>query len=215
MIKLSPSSLNNFIACPKCFWLSHNKGIRPPDSIVASITNGLDRVIKEYMNRYRPKGIIPPFLEGKVPGRLIEYLPAMTSCKIDDNIFNGRLDECLVLEDGLHAPLDHKSKGFEPRDNNVHETHQFQMDCYTLLLRENGHNVSNTGYLVYYYPSFGELHNGIPFKVHAVRVRTDPEKALKVFREAVKCLQNEEPAPGRECGLCEYVRERNSADLNR
>ena len=174
-----------------------------------TIMNGLDRVIKEYMDRYRPHGKIPPFLVDKVPGRLIEFLPKTLKADIDGNIFNGKLDECLVLTNGDHAPLDHKTKGFAPKeDHQVHEAYQLQMDSYTLLLQMNGHKTNGTGYIVYYYPDFGELHDGIPFKVHVVKLKTSPERALKVFKAAVKCLDGNEPKPEKECGLCGYVRER-------
>ncbi len=209
MIKLSPSALNFFLGCPTCFWLSYNKRIEPPSGPMPSITNGLDRVIKEYMNRYRSREI-PPLLQGRVPGRLIGFLPVTLSANIEGNAFNGRLDECVVLENGLHAPLDHKTKGFAPRNNDVHEAYQLQMDSYTLLLEKNGHPVSKTGYIVYYYPDFGELHKGVPFRVHVSEIKTDPEKALKVFRDAVKCLEGNEPEPNKDCGMCEYVKERST-----
>ncbi len=208
-IKLSPSSLNFFLDCPLCFWLAKNKGIEPPGGPMPTITNGIDRVIKEYMNHYRPHGRIPPFLVGKVPGRLIEFMPSALKAEIGGNILNGRLDECLVLDNGEHAALDHKTKGFAPKeDHQVHEAYQLQMDCYTLLLEKNSHKTGGTGYIVYYYPDFGELHNGIPFKVSAHKLKTDTDRALKVFRDAVKCLQGDEPMSSEDCGLCEYVRER-------
>lgn len=174
-----------------------------------TITNGIDRVVKEYMNRYRPHGKIPPFLEGKVPGKLIEFLPKSLKAEIDGSILTGRLDECLVLNNGQHSPLDHKTKGFAPKeDHEVHKAYQLQMDVYTLLLQKNDHPVNDEGYIVYYYPDFGELHHGIPFKVHVVKLKTSPKKALKVFKDAIKCLEGEQPMAGKECGMCEYVRER-------
>jgi CRISPR/Cas system-associated exonuclease Cas4 (RecB family) len=208
-IKLSPSTLNFFLDCPLCFWLSFVKKIEPPSMPPPTITTGLDIVIKEYMDRYRPKGIIPPFLEGKVPGKLIEYLPKTLKCEIDGNVLSGRLDECIVLVDGTHAPLDHKSRGFELKeDHEIHEAHKFQMDCYTLLLKKNGHPVNNTGYIAYYYPTFGELHKGIPFQVHVYKLKTNPNHTLKVFKAAIKCLEGAEPKPAKDCEMCEYVRER-------
>ncbi len=209
MFRLSPSTLNFFTDCPLCFWLSFNKGISPPGGPMPTIMNGIDRVIKEYMDRYRPKGTIPPFLEGKVPGKLIEFLPKTLKTEINGNVFTGKLDECLVLTNGQHAPLDHKTKGFAPKeDHQVHKAYQLQMDCYTLLLKGNGHPVNREGYIVYYYPDFGELHSGIPFRVSVHKLKTDPDRALKVFQQAVQCLQGPKPKPGKDCGLCEYVRER-------
>jgi len=209
IIKLSPSTLNFFLDCPLCFWLSFNRDIDPPGGAFPTIASGIDRVVKEYMNRYRPNGKIPPFLEGKVPGKLIEFLPTTLKCEIDGNLLSGRLDECIVLDNGDHAPLDHKTKGFAPKeDHEIHEAYQLQMDCYTLLLEKNGHKICNTGYIVYYYPDFGELHNGMPFKVSVWELKTNPKRAIKVFRAAVKCLNGSEPEPAEDCGLCEYVRKR-------
>ena len=209
MIKLSPSTLNFFLSCPLCFWLDKNKGISMGGGPMPTITNGIDRVVKEYMNRYRPHGKIPPFLEGKVPGKLIEFLPKSLKMEINGSSLTGRLDECLVLTNGEHAPLDHKTKGFAPKeDHQVHEAYQLQMDCYTLLLKGNNHPVNGDGYIVYYYPDFGELHNGIPFKVHVSKLKTNPNRALKVFNEAVKCLEGPQPKPSKDCGVCEFLRER-------
>jgi CRISPR/Cas system-associated exonuclease Cas4 (RecB family) len=208
-IKLSPSTLNLFLSCPRCFWLRLNRGIDLPSGAMPTITNGLDRTIKEYMNRYRPHGKIPPFLEGKISGKLIEFSPKSLSVNISGNILTGRLDECIVLGDGHHAPLDHKSKGFAPKENHeVHAAYQLQMDCYTLLLQHNGHNVNGIGYIAYYYPTFGELHAGIPFNVHICKLKTNPQRALEVFNNAIRCLQDNEPKSGENCELCRYVRER-------
>jgi hypothetical protein len=186
-----------------------NRGIKSPRGAMPSLPNGIDIVLKKYMNEYRPHGKIPPFLEGKVSGKLIEFLPKSLSMNMDGNVLTGRLDECLVLEDGHHVPLDHKTKGFAPKeDHQVHEAYQLQMDCYTLLLQHNGHKVNGIGYIAYYYPDIGELHNGIPFKVHVCKLKTNPEKALEVFNAAVQCLQGNEPESGKSCELCGYVKKR-------
>src|SRR3989338_3006655 len=206
--RLSPTTLNSFLGCPLCFWLSYNKYIALPSGPMSTITSGMDSVIKEYMDRYRLHGKIPPFLQGKVPGKLIEFLPKSLSANLDGNMMTGRLDECLVLDNNLHAPLDHKTKGYAPRSEEVHEAYQLQMDCYTLLLEKNGHSINNTGYIVYYYPDFGELHEGVPFRVHATEIKTHPQRALKVFNDAIKCLEGDEPNPSKGCGTCEYVKER-------
>ncbi|MBI2971339.1 MAG: hypothetical protein HYY37_02905 [Candidatus Aenigmarchaeota archaeon] len=209
MFSLSPTALNEFRDCPLCFWLHRRKGIASPGGPLPTITNGLDRVIKEYMNRYRPRGSIPPFLEGKVPGRLIEFLPATLACSIGGNTLSGRLDECLVMDSGNHAPLDHKTRGFALKDGHeVHPSYQLQMDCYALLLQRRGHAIGDEAFIVYYYPDFGELHQGIPFRVSVHRLRTNPRRAEQVFADAVACLQGEKPEPGAGCGLCAYVGER-------
>ena len=131
MIKLSPSSLNLFLECPRCFWLYLNKNIKRPSIPVATITTGLDRVIKEYFDSYRATDKLPAMLEGKVPGRLIRNFPnrgwlQFIDSKIDAQL-GGYLDECLDLGSNFYAALDHKTRGSKPQA--THKTHQFQMDA--------------------------------------------------------------------------------------
>ncbi|GAI53572.1 unnamed protein product, partial [marine sediment metagenome] len=44
-IRLSPSALNLFLQCPRCFWLEKNKGIKRPRGIFPSLPSGMDSVI--------------------------------------------------------------------------------------------------------------------------------------------------------------------------
>ena len=48
--KLSPSALNLFLNCPKCFWLDRNKGKKRPRGIYPSLPGGMDAVIKNYFD---------------------------------------------------------------------------------------------------------------------------------------------------------------------
>src|SRR5438445_3257243 len=187
-LRISASALSLFNDCRLCFWLKFKKGIRRPEFPVATIANGLDRVIKEYMNRYRPRGEIPPFLKGKIPGKLIKFLPRELSTIYNGVTLVGRLDECLVLKNGIHIALDHKTKGFEVRE--VHKSHQLQMDFYTYLLRRNGYRTGDSAYLVHYIPTFGELHNGIPFKIDVRRLIVHPNRIPRLINEVRSLLKN-------------------------
>ncbi len=69
VVHFSPSTLTLFEERPTCFW-RHFHGVKRPERPVATIVTGLDRVIKEYFDRYRDQGILPPLVPGKLPGRL-------------------------------------------------------------------------------------------------------------------------------------------------
>ncbi|MCX6774543.1 MAG: hypothetical protein NTY99_00435 [DPANN group archaeon] len=51
-IKLSPSSLNLFKDCPRCFWLDKIKGISRPEGIFPSLPSGIDKVLKEHFDKH-------------------------------------------------------------------------------------------------------------------------------------------------------------------
>ena len=62
-LKLSPSSLNLFLECPRCFWLYKVKGVGRPDGIFPSLPNGMDKILKEHFDRFMEKGELPPELK--------------------------------------------------------------------------------------------------------------------------------------------------------
>ena len=214
MISLSNSSLGLYVECPRCFWLRFNKKINRPAGIFPTLPSGMDLIIKEYFNRYRDKGILPPLVQGKLPGKLanvslnLKYTDEELGIRI-----TGKLDECLELEDGRLVPLDHKTKGSLPTGVEYSQNYyQRQMDTYSLLLEKCGHQTKREAYLIYYSPSAGELHEGIPFKIAVHRVETNPQNVRETFRDAKECLVGEIPASGPECGFCNWKRSINGLE---
>jgi len=207
LIKLSASTLNLFLECPRCFWFHINKGIQRPERPVATITTGLDRVVKEYFNRYRKQGKLPPLLEGKIPGKLISSLPNWLEFVDRDHNAKlyGYLDECLEIDNNLYAVLDHKTRGAIPK--NTHSAYQVQMDVYTFLLEKNNYPTKRLAYLVYYIPKGGGLlHEGFQFHVHITEVKTEPEKAKDIFYSAVLILKEEKaPRAKEDCPYCNWL----------
>ena len=204
---LSPSSLNIFADCPRCFWLQIKDDIRRPRGAFPSIASGLDRVIKEYFDSYREKGDLPPLLKDKVKGKLIPQLPK--KLYFNDNSKNaslmGMLDECLILPGNIYAPLDYKTRGSLP--TNTHPAYQLQMDMYTLLLEKNNYKTNSLAYLLYFVPRSGKLHEGIPFEVKMIEVKTSIERALDVFHKALTLLKTPIPDSSENCEYCNWVRQ--------
>ena len=208
VIKLSPSSLNLFIECPRCFWLYVNRGIQRPRIPVATITTGLDRVIKDYFNLYRQKNILPPLLKGKVPGRLIAKIPNKGWLEYVDTKENARLggylDECVDLGDNFYAVLDHKTRGRAPDE--VHRAYQLQMDVYTFLLEKNRFPTKKTAYIVYYFPLKVNENNDFLFEALVKEIKTSPEEAKEVFYQAIKVLKSPVPKINDTCEFCKWIK---------
>ncbi len=60
--KLSPSSLNLYQECGRCFWL-HQHGVwKRPSGPFPQLPNGMDKVLKEHFDRFMRKGQLPPEL---------------------------------------------------------------------------------------------------------------------------------------------------------
>src|SRR3989344_3429829 len=59
-IRLSPSALNIYLECQKCFWLEYKAGIHRPRGPFPSLPGGMDILIKKYFDSYRAVGKLPP-----------------------------------------------------------------------------------------------------------------------------------------------------------
>ena len=156
---LSPSSLNLYLECPRCFWLYKAKKIHRPRGPMSSLPSGLDLLIKKYFDRYRAIGKLPPEIEGKVKGRLLENQEMLDNwrdwrkslIRYEDKSLNavlrGALDECFVL-DGAYIPVDYKTRGFDLKEDSA-KYYRNQLNCYTLLLEANGYQHPSFAYLLF------------------------------------------------------------------
>lgn len=220
-IRVSPSSLNLFLECPRCFWLQMNEGIHRPRGIFPSLPGGMDSVIKVYFDKYREKGKLPPEIEGKLKGELVHDQTLLnrwrnwrTGLEYKDNgtgaVLFGALDDCLVHStssgQGEYMPLDYKTRGSAPKDGDSEKYYGNQLDCYALLLRENNYPVDEFGYLIYYYPKQVKENGVVFFDVKPIKLKIDPERAIKTIRDAVKLLSGPIPPRHSECEYCIWGR---------
>lgn len=216
LIRLSPSSMNLFLECPRCFWLQLHEGLKRPSGPFPSLPGGMDTVIKRYFDSYRIKGELPPEIRGKVRGRLLADRGKLErwrnwreglSFNDGDAILMGALDDCLVEKSGeteFYMPLDYKTRGWAPKEDS-HSYYQYQLDAYTLLFEKNGFKPAGVAYLVFYHPLEVGERGLVKFEVEPMEIKTDPGRAYKEFRAAVELLkQPSPPAKHSDCEFCGY-----------
>lgn len=213
---LSPSKLGILRECPLCFWLHCKRKLERPRGIFPSLPGGIDRIMKEYCDRYR--GSLPPELAGRIPGHKLwgtsaqiaklrhwkSGLKAEIPTKHGVVSMIGALDDLLVDENGGYAPLDGKSKGDVPKDDGS-QYYQTQIDCYALILQENGLPPTGKGYLWYFWPV--SLDGG----VHALRfdstvypLNASAQAARELVQTAAGILAGEAPDASPGCEHCSF-----------
>ncbi len=207
-VRLSPSTLNLFAECTRCFWLRVKKRIHRPSGPFPSLPGGMDRVLKTYYDKYRIADKLPPEIEGRVEGKLYPNLTKInkwrnwrTGLAYFDKKCNakliGALDELLVVS-GKYAPLDYKTRGSSINESS-HTYYQLQLDLYALLLKENSLPPADFGYLVFYSPE-KVVHGAVThFKAEPVKVATNPESGRAVFEKAVELLKKSVPPHHSNC----------------
>jgi len=211
--RFSPTSLNLFLNCPRCFWLQFNRDIHRPKTFFPSLPGGMDLAIKDYYDRYRSQNELPPEIDGRVRGRLVGDQKLMdrwrnwkTGLKVSivelDVTLFGALDDCLI-DAGEYLPLDYKTRGFKPeKGNGMEPYYRNQLDCYALLLETEGFSAGPRGYLVYYYPISVYGQGTVKFGVETVEIEVDVGRARKTVERAAACLNGPEPAAHARCEYC-------------
>lgn len=173
-------------------------------------------MIKVYFDKYRAQDKLPPEIEGKVEGelmrdqRLLERWRNWREGLIfhdTDAILSGALDDCLVerSESGdKYMPLDYKTRGWAKKEDS-HEYYQYQLDAYTFLLEKNGFPTKKRAGIVFYHPIEVVGDGLVKFEIEPMMIKTDIERAYKVFREAVELLKRSTPpAKHSDCQFCGY-----------
>ncbi len=206
-IVLSHSGLGILDDCPRCFWLKYKKGITWPEGFASRLPNRFDTILKRHFDQHREAGTLPSILEGKVRGKLQKPFQEKYRLDHDENYqFYGKLDECLILDDGLHVPVDHKTTSSDPRGKDPHPAYQKQLDAYSWLLEANGKKTAGFGLLLFYYPDeVTSMKSGFPFVIEIVQLQTSPAQARKRFLRGVEILEGPIPPPISSCAFCSYT----------
>lgn len=218
--RLSPSQLNLFNDCPRCFYRHHVLGHKRPRGIFPSLPGGMDRKIKDYYDKYRKKHKLPPEIAKHVEGELMPDLDLMNKwrnwrtglvyedAKLDATLI-GALDECLLdgpEGGGFYIPLDYKTRGSAPTMESSKEYYGTQLSCYNLMLEANGYKVRDYAYLVYYYPKEVHKKGVVDFYTTVMKIDASADFGRDVFERALKVLKGKkEPESAEGCEYCGYL----------
>lgn len=215
--KLSPSSINIFLDCPKCFWLQIVKGIKRPEGIFPSLPSGMDGILKKHFDRFMEKGELPP--EIKEYGLNNGYQLFADKAKLDiwrNNrtgiqymdktsgiLLRGAVDNLLTKNKKLIV-LDYKTRGY-PVKEDTHTHYQAQMDIYNFLLKKNGHETEDYSYLLFYHPTHVQKTGEVIFETTLKKIQTSAKEGERIFKEAIKTIQSDkEPKMKDNCAYCNY-----------
>jgi hypothetical protein len=218
--KLSPSSLSLMEDCPRCFWLHHNKNKKRPDSIFPTLPSGMDRILKIHFDKFRDKGKLPPELINNKECKSCKLFEDKEQLDLwrnnfkgiswtdkEGNILHGAVDNLLIKGKKIIV-LDYKTRGF-PLKNDTAEHYQNQLNIYNFLLRKNGYETEDYAFLLFYVPKEVKETGEVIFDTELVKMKINIDEAEKVWKKALKILN--EPCPLRHeeeaerCAWCELI----------
>jgi len=214
LFKLSPSTLNLFLECPRCFYKQIKLNQKRPDTIFPSLPSGMDKILKIHFDKHMEKDILPSELKELNNYKLFKDKELLTTWrsvfkglqfldKESNILLRGSVDNILVKGKKL-VVLDYKTRGF-PLKEDTHEHYINQMDLYNFLLRKNGYETEDYTYLLFYYPNCVNDNGDVVFDTKLVKIATSAKRGEKVFNDAVKVLLKDEiPEANESCEFCRY-----------
>ena len=172
--EVSRSQIQSFMNCPACFWMNRVKGIKFPGMPGFLLNSATDTLLKKDFDRYREMQKPHPFMERNGLGHLVPFkhenfelwtkslqLGLRTFHEPSNLIIGGGLDDVWhdLKTDEIFV-VDYKSTAGRKNDEGTalnqitlvgayKESYKKQMDMYQWILRQEGFNVSKTGYFVY------------------------------------------------------------------
>jgi hypothetical protein len=216
--KLSPSSINIMLDCKRCFWLQIVKKIRRPRGIFPSLPGGMDKILKTHFDTFMEKGELPPEINEHGVSNGYKLFDDKATLNIWRNNFKGiqytdktsgillrgAVDNILMKGKKL-VVLDYKTRGY-PLKEDTHEHYTTQMDIYNFLLRKNGYQTEDYTYLLFYYPNKVTDTGEVIFDTKLIKMKTDPKRGEKIFKEAIDILKLKEPPEASEgCEYCGWL----------
>lgn len=232
--KLSRSKLELFTQCPRCFWLDARLKIKRPSTPPFQINKAIDELFKSEFDTYRKAkkthplmveyGIVAVPYQNKDLNKWRENFVGIQALHKNTNLLIfGAVDDIWINEKEELIVVDYKatSKKTEVNlDADWQNSYKRQLEIYQWLLRQNGFNVSDTGYFVYANgdSTKPEFNNVVEFKTKIIEHNGSSDWVEKTIADVKACLENDIPEVGisimgGECEYCAYARERTKLTL--
>lgn len=212
--KLSPSQLNLFKECPRCFWLQNHKVWKRPVGPFPSLPSGMDRILKNHFDKFREQGKMPPELCERKDNSCanMKLFDDIEKLKVWQNNFkgvswtdkegnelHGAIDNLLVLGKKLIV-LDYKTRGYALKEDTA-EHYRLQQNVYNFLLRKNGYETEDYFFLLFYVPKEVMPTGEVIFDTDLVKMKVDIKMAEKVWKDALELLKGD--CPQKSCEWCD------------
>ncbi|PIQ68813.1 MAG: hypothetical protein COV91_01925 [Candidatus Taylorbacteria bacterium CG11_big_fil_rev_8_21_14_0_20_46_11] len=220
--KLSRSKIDLFLNCPRCFYVDNKLGVARPPGYPFNLNSAVDTLLKKEFDSYRKSQTTHPLMKeygiDAAPFRHPKMEEWRDSLRAGVSFFHeptqmlvrGGVDDVWVYPNGELIVVDYKATskdGEVSLDAEWQDGYKRQMETYQWLFRQNGFQVSNTGYFVYVNGQTNrEAFNAkLEFDVKIIPYTGKTDWVEPTLTKIKACLDSEEvPAPAPLCDYCNY-----------
>lgn len=220
--KLSRTKIDEFLNCPRCFYINNKLGTKRPPGYPFSLNSAVDSLLKQEFDVHRAKGTKHPLQKkyklDMVPAKHeminewrdnfkgIQYHHPKTGMTV-----SGAIDDLWINKKGEYIVVDYKATAnsvpVTELDKEWQDGYKRQMEIYQWLLRQNGLKVSDTGYFVYCTgrPDEKAFDGKLEFDVHVIAYKGNDDWVEETLLKIKKILDFKKiPKMGEGCDYCAY-----------
>ncbi|MEN9407112.1 MAG: hypothetical protein RLZZ455_328 [Candidatus Parcubacteria bacterium] len=220
--RLSRGKIDNFLNCPRCFYLDRRLGVGQPPGYPFSLNSAVDKLLKKEFDLHRAKGTAHPLMKtygiDAVPlahEKIDEWRDSLrrgitVPIKGTNVVVTGGVDDVWVTPHGEYIIVDYKATskdGEVSLDAEWQIGYKRQMEIYQWLFKQNGFKVSDTGYFVYCNGDTDKkaFDGKLEFTIKLLPYTGDSSWVEGVIADAIACLQSDVmPESSEECDFCSY-----------
>ena len=227
-IKLSRSTVEKYISCPRCCFLEKVHDIKPP-SIPFTLNIAVDNLCKNefdyYRNQKKPHPLFLkheidaiPFLHCKIDDWRNNYKGIKYKSEIHQYEFGGAIDDIWQKNNGELIIADYKAtsrNNFDWNDTwnkyDYPKSYKRQLEMYQWLFKMNGFKVSKEAYIIYFNGKKNEqfFNNLLQFDVHFIKLNCSTDWVETKIIETAEFLRSGIfPSPSQKCDNCNYLKKR-------
>jgi CRISPR/Cas system-associated exonuclease Cas4 (RecB family) len=227
--KISRSKIELFMQCPRCFWLDTRLKIKRPDGPPFQINKAIDELLKKEFDSYRVKGephpmmvefglSAVPFAHDNLDQWRQNFVGVFALHEPTNLHIFGAVDDVWTNTEGELIVVDYKATAKQSDvtlDAEWQISYKRQMEIYQWLLRQNGFNVSDTGYFVYTNGrmDLDTFNNRVEFRTKIIPYTGSDAWIEETLLKMKQCLEGDMPAIGKaamggDCDFCTYARQR-------
>lgn len=232
---ISRSKIEMFTQCKRCFWLEARQGIKRPSSPPFNINKAIDELYKNEFDTYRkqqkPHPIMVeydikavPFVHKNLDTWRNSFKGIRTVNKTSNLEVFGGIDDVWVDNDSNLIVVDYKATAKDKEVNleaHWQQSYKRQLEIYQWLLRQNGFDVSNTGYFVYTNAIFSgdKFGDELKFKTKVIPHEGQDKWIEPTLVKMHEALEGDIPEVGEhimggDCEYCTYAKKRTMLTMN-
>lgn len=224
--------------CQRCFWLDVKLKIKRPSSPPFNINKAIDELFKKEFDIYRAKSEPHPLMKDnqikaipyshKELDKWRENFVGVVTLHEPTNLhIFGAVDDVWIDEAGKLIVVDYKATAKDKPvtklgpEGGWQDMYRRQMEIYQWLLKQNGFDVSDTGYFVYATGTTDRdgFNNVVDFETFVFPHHGNSDWVEQTIIDMKKVMDSDKMPPvgvsamGGECEHCAYARSRTELTL--